>query len=134
MAANIRLNSATNAELKRRKDQGGFKSVGAVIADLLGIGSEQEEAVADGSPRSSGASEEDAAPKKQRKINVMKELYSFKRVAKRKGMMKSITGFTEPQVELLIRRFREVIFFWHLTISRCCSIQFRRICCAIDRC
>jgi hypothetical protein len=47
-------------------------------------------------------------PEKRRKLNVRTPLYSLEILSEREGMLYYLTGFERSEVDLLVKRFREV--------------------------
>jgi hypothetical protein len=103
--------------LKRRKEDGGFKSYEAFLQSLLdeppgrGRASGDEEA----------ERERPAGERGGRVFDVRDALYSLEALSERPGMLEYLTGFDRSGVDLLIRRFNEVrvacVFFCPSTAS-----------------
>lgn len=113
----MKVSDETKKKLKEWKKRLGVRSIDELLG-CMDIGEVVQEA-----PVSASADEdEDAAgAQKRRKIYTEDALYSIDLVAKRKGMMKCLTGFDEETTELLIRRFSEVslglVFFSSFTLG-----------------
>jgi hypothetical protein len=115
MATHVRIPSNLLDKLKKRKEDTHASSVADVIARLLRDGPGIEEGKSD----SSSSSDDDQPPPKHRKFNVREPFYSFVSLADREGMLHYLTGFDRPVIELLIRRFQEVVFV--SSVSSCVS-------------
>jgi len=102
--ANVDIEQATHADLKKVRDELGLKKLGDVVRVLADNYFGRADA-----PESEGnEGEDDGEPVKRRKIDVREPLYSLDILAERPGMLEYYTGFDRAEVDLLIRRFSEV--------------------------
>jgi hypothetical protein len=115
----VDVRASTLAELKdvkKNKREINAKSIDDVIKWLLDKHLDQGDA--DGA---AGMEEEEAdGPQKERKLNVRDPLYSLEILSEREGMLYYLTGFERSEVDLVVKRFGEVLYFclFHIACQR----------------
>jgi transposase-like protein len=92
-------------KLKKLKAENGAKSMDALLLSLLEQLSGEEASVHAEEP------EQDEAPgaSKRRKIYVADPLYTMEILRERQGMLEYLTSFDEREINLLVKRFSEVM-------------------------
>lgn len=103
----VDVRASTLEELKKLKKNNrdiDARSIDDVIKWLLDKRLDQGDADGD-----VGMEEEEAdGRQKKRKLNVRDPLYSLEILSEREGMLYYLTGFERSEVDLLVKRFREV--------------------------
>lgn len=111
MSTTIKVSSETKEKLKDWKREYGASSLDELLQSLVMEGRDLGAAAAANGDDKDG--EEELV--KRRKIDVREPLYSLDLLSEREGMLQCLTGFTRVDIDLLVRRFREV---------SCCSTFF----------
>jgi hypothetical protein len=119
----LKLKSETLEKLKTKKTEVKAKSMDALLQWLLREELAQEAPV----PAEKPEQDENPGAQKRRKIFVAEPLYSMEALRQRRGMFEYLTSFDEAEIQLLIKRFSEVLLlcfffrflrFGHVASSR----------------
>ena len=88
----VKVSEVTKEWLKRKKKEGGFSSMDALLRSVFKMDSAEVE----GNDRSGSDGEEDFVPDKKRKLDVRPALITTEFVLDRRGMLQLFTGLDAP--------------------------------------